>query len=314
MKTAGRRAALLGVLVLAAAAAPALRAAAADTGPSPLARYLPSPEALEGWTAPDEPRSYERDDLFIYINGGAEIYHEYGFARVLVQDYQRGEDSLSLEIYEMRSPAAAFGVFTFKRGPDGEAVAIGDGASLEGYYLNFWKGRFCVTLTGMNASEATVAGILAASRSVAARIDGTGEAPALAGTLPGDGLVPSSVKYIKGPLGFMNVYPSFPGNIVPFREGIKGDYADGHSLIVLAYGSPGEAWAALGRAETSFRMSSKYGKVARGGDALRVADADRRSFGLAVRGSVLVIVIGAASPDAEAAIIKAAAAKVVGDN
>lgn len=311
MRDAGGRAAVLGILFLAAAAGPALPAGAAADRPSPLVRFLPYPEVLEGWTVTDEPQSFEGDDLFAYIDGGAEIYHEYGFSRALVQDYRRGEDSISLEIFEMRSPAAAFGVFTFKRGPDGEAVDIGAGASLEGYYLNFWKGRFLVTLTGTKASEAMTAGLLAAARSVAARIDSAGERPSLAEALPGDDLVPSSVRYIKGPLGFMNVCPSFPGDIVPFREGIKGDYADGSLLIILAYGSPGEAWAALGRAETSFRMSPGHRKVARGGDRLRVAGAGGRPFGLAARGSALIIVIGAASPDAEAAIMDAAAAKMV---
>jgi hypothetical protein len=109
---------------------------------SPLSRYVPPPSELGDWTVKDGSQAFERDDLFLYINGGAEIYHEYGFVRVLIQDYWRGEDSISLEIFEMADPAAAFGMFTFKRGPNGETVSVGTDASLEGYYLNFWKGRF----------------------------------------------------------------------------------------------------------------------------------------------------------------------------
>jgi hypothetical protein len=302
--------AVLGVLLLAAASAPSSPAGGAAEGVSPLAKYLPSPATLGGWAVKDPPQAFEQDDLFLYIDGGAEIYHEYGFVRVLVQDYWRGEDSISLEIYEMTTPAAAFGIFAFKRGPDGEPVDIGAGASLEGYYLNFWKGRFLVTLTGMNASEATVRGLLAAARSVAARIDESGAVPHLAGALPPDGLVPSSVKYMKGPLGLLNVYPFLPGNVFAPREGVKGDYPDGHSLLILAYGSAGEASEALGRAEVAFRAGSRYRRVTRDGATLRVADEDGRAFRIAARGDVLIVVFGASSPDVEAGIVEAAAARV----
>ncbi len=297
--------AIPGLLILAVFAA-----RGAGDGVSPLAKYVPPAADLGGWTVKDPPQAFERDDLFLYIDGGAEIYHEYGFSRVLVQDYWKGADSISLEIFEMKDPAAAFGIFAFKRGPNGEAVDVGDGASLEGYYLNFWKGRFLITLTGTNASEETVRGILGAAHSVDSRIDEAADEPGLARVLPPGGLFPSSVKYMRGPLGLQNIYPFFTGNIFAFREGIKGDYDDGHSLIVLAYGSPEAASAALGRVESAFRAGSKYRGVTREGRALRVADEDGRSFRLAACGGVLIIVTGVSSTEIEAAILEAAAARV----
>mgnify|MGYP006290307413 CR=1 FL=1 len=39
------------------------------------------------WTRHRQAEIYQGDDLFLYINGGAEIYHEYGFKQVLLQDY-----------------------------------------------------------------------------------------------------------------------------------------------------------------------------------------------------------------------------------
>lgn len=276
---------------------------------SPLSRYVPPPSELGDWTVKDGPQAFERDDLFLYINGGAEIYHEYGFARVLIQDYWRGEDSISLEIFEMADPAAAFGMFTFKRGPNGETVSVGTDASLEGYYLNFWKGRFLVTLTGMNASEPTVKGILSAARGVDSRIEDASGPPALVRGLPAAGLVPSSLKYLRGQLGLRNIYPLFSGNLSAFRDGIKGDYADGHSLFILAYASPAAAAEALERAAAAFREGTRYRGLARTGDSLCFADEDGRRFRCASRGRALVIVAGAA-PDSEPALIDEAASKV----
>jgi hypothetical protein len=301
-------AALGGALVLALAAGAAGLPDGAATD-SPLSRFVPLAAELGDWTVKDGPQAFERDDLFLYIDGGAEIYHEYGFTRVLVQDYWRGEGSISLEIFEMADPAAAFGMFSFKRGPIGEPVPVGSGASLEGYYLNFWKGRFLVTLTGMDASEATVRGILAAARGVDARLDGSAEPPALTAALPPGGLVASSVKYLEGQLGLRNVHPAFSGDAFAFRQAVKGDYADGHSILILSYLSVREAAAALERMETAFRERPRYRGLARTGDDVRVEDEDGRRFLCAARGRALVIVSGAA-PGTETGFLDEAAARV----
>ncbi len=311
MRPGGKASAFLGgALALFLLASGPAAARPDDTGAaSPLSRFVPPPSELGGWTVKDGPQAFERDDLFLYINGGAEIYHEYGFSRVLIQDYWRGEESISLEIFEMADPAAAFGMFSFKRGPNGTPVSVGSDASLEGYYLNFWKDRFLVTLTGMNASESTVNGILAAARGVDSRLQGAAGPPALARVLPAAGLVPSSIKYLKGPLGLRNVYPFFAGNVFAFRDGIKGDYADGHSLFILTYDSPAAAAEALERAAAAFREGTRYRGLSRTGDSLCAADEDGRPLRCAARGRALLIVSGAA-PDSEAALIDEAAAKV----
>ena len=43
------------------------------------------PKDIGMWSAEGEPEVYAGDDLFVYINGGAEIYHEYGFVQVAVR-------------------------------------------------------------------------------------------------------------------------------------------------------------------------------------------------------------------------------------
>ena len=305
-----------GTPVVATALALTLFAAvAASAGPgaveagSPLARYVPPAAELGDWSVKDGSQAYEGDDLFLYIDGGAEIYREYGFSRVLIQDYWRGEDSISLEIFEMSDPSAAFGIFSFKRGPNGKPADVGTGSSLEGYYLNFWKGRFLVTVTGMNTSESTVRAILAAARAVDSRLEGTAGLPAVVGALPQEGLVPSSLKYLKGPLALRNVYPFFAANVFAFEDGIKGDYADGHSLYVLTYASPAAAREALGRAEAAFREGEKYRGLTRDRHSLRVEDEDGRAFRCAARGPALVIVSGAAAAT-EAFLIDEAAARL----
>ena len=71
-----------------------------------------------------------------------------------------GKHFISLEIYEMDSPAAAFGIYSFNSGQGGEALDVGTEALLQEYYLNVWKGRYLLVLTGADSEETTRAGLL----------------------------------------------------------------------------------------------------------------------------------------------------------
>ena len=44
---------------------------------------LPALQELPGWQLSAEPQVYDGDKLFELINGGADIYLEYGFSRVV---------------------------------------------------------------------------------------------------------------------------------------------------------------------------------------------------------------------------------------
>ncbi len=78
--------------------------------------YLPASGEVDEWKKERALLSYSGEDLFTYINGGAEIYHEYGFKQVVVQDYKNAnERSLSVEIFKMENPAAAYGIYSFKK-------------------------------------------------------------------------------------------------------------------------------------------------------------------------------------------------------
>jgi hypothetical protein len=194
-------------------------------------------------------QEYEGEDLYTYIDGGAEIYQEYGFARVILQDYKNpAGKSVSLEIFEMKTPEAAFGMFSFKRSGSGKAVPVGAGAELESYYLNFWKGRFLVTLTGFDEARETVDGLRAIGAAVDARLPADGREPPLVGALPADGLRPGSVKYFKGLLGLNNLYSFGTARGLGFAAGVRGLYDDGAALLLLDYGSAGtrqQAWPEL---------------------------------------------------------------------
>jgi len=262
----------------------------------PLRAYLPAGNAVQGWAKDGEPQEYEGEDLYTYIDGGAEIYQEYGFRRVILQDYKNAKGkSVSLEIFEMETPAAAFGMFTFKRSGSGKTVSLGAGAELEAYYLNFWKGRFLVTLTGFDEARETIDGLLAVAGVVDSKIRDQGAVPGLVGALPEKGLRSGSVKYLKGLLGLNNIYPFYSARGLGFTEAARGVYENGATLLILDYGSAdarARAWIDL----RAYLSESDRFKRGGGGEAdiFLVQDRKGQSVAFAESGPRLLIGI---SPD-----------------
>lgn len=252
-KERGAAAALLALVLICAAAA------AAVCREGPLRAYLPGEASVSGWARDGEPQEYEGENLYAYIDGGADIYQEYGFTRVVVQDYKSAAGkSASLEIFEMSAPASAFGMFSFKRSGSGKAARLGSGAELESYYLNFWKGRFLVTLTGFDDSRETVDGLLAIGAAVDAKLPGGGGEPPLVGALPADGLRPGSVKYLMGLVGLNNIYPFHAARGLAFKAAVRGLYDSGETLIVLDYGTAEARRAAWLELRSELERSGRF--------------------------------------------------------
>jgi hypothetical protein len=261
-----------------------------------LRALLPAGGAVPGWSRDGETLEFAGEDLFTYIDGGAEIYQEYGFSRVVVQDYKSAAGtSVSLEIFEMASPAAAYGMFTFKRSGRGRILPLGSGAEIEDYYLNFWRGRYLATLTGFDSSAKTVAGLEALAAAVAKGLGEGAPVPGLVAALPGEGLRPQSVKYLKGLLGLNNIYPFHTGRGLDFAEAVKGEYADGALLLVLEYASPPAGEAAWSMLRAFLGSSDRFTAEPSGGsgDVVMFKDAQGRSLAVARSAGRIIAAVGA---------------------
>jgi hypothetical protein len=228
---------------------------------------LPKDGDVEGWTRHRPQQHYAREDLYEYINGGAEIYHEYGFVQVVVQDYiNDAGKSVSVEIYEMTSPPSAYGMYTFKTNSKGKWISVGNDAQLADYYMNFWKGPFVVTLTGFDETEETREGLLEIAKIVSSKIPGGGKKPRIVSMLPEEELVAQSYKYFTGFLGLRNSHPFFNLDILGFEEGIKGDYFRGFSFFLFVF---------KGEKESRYIYQSIKRQIDRRGRRLFVTTHDR---------------------------------------
>lgn len=226
--------------------------------PGDISGYLPESGALAGWSLSDAPKTYRGDELFMMIDGGADIYHEYGFVQVIGADYANGNGkSILVEVYEMESPAAAYGIYSFKVGEQGMAPAIGQEALLEDNYLNFWKGNLLVTVIGSDEDEETVNGVLAFAKAVDTRIPETGKRPALAEMLLREPVAFSNPTYVRGSLGVINSYIFDTEDIFAVREGMIGT-VDNCQVLVFRYPGDDESASIYENAAAKLAVNSRF--------------------------------------------------------
>ncbi len=87
------------------------------------------------------------DELFEYINGGADPYLTFNFVRVTNAQYTDGANKLSADLWEFETPEDAFGAFAKDR--RGEVADIGEEASMQGASLWAWAGRYMLAVLDM---------------------------------------------------------------------------------------------------------------------------------------------------------------------
>lgn len=58
---------------------------------------------------------YKGESLWGLINGGADVYLEYGFDKLLFQEVKWENNNYRVEIYKMESPESAFGIYSISK-------------------------------------------------------------------------------------------------------------------------------------------------------------------------------------------------------
>ena len=179
---------VLNVLILGLALAFAVPAAAQ---PEPVQVPVPA-----GWTSVDEEYRFDRDSLWEYINGAADLFLSYGFRELVVLDLEQGDSALSVSVYDMGRPLDAYGVFERERPADGDPLAgAGALAVLQPPYRGLLlKDRFYVKV---EVGGGDVSGDLLgrAMRDIAAALPGSDDLPPQLKSLPEQGRVPGTVAF-----------------------------------------------------------------------------------------------------------------------
>jgi hypothetical protein len=264
-----------------------------------LANLLPGNDELTGWLRDGEAEAAVGEDLYLLINGGAEIYQEYGFKRAIFQRYTNGKlSALNLEIYEMNSSPAAYGIYTFKTGNEGRAINIGREGWLESYFLNFWKGKFLVTITALTPGTEMKEHISKMAEVVASKISGLSEKPVLVSFLPNDNHPGNDITYLKGNLALFKRYFFDNKNIFGFSDGVIGQYED-FSIYIFRYKNGEEARIWYESARSALKQSNRFRDFLVCDTLFEMSDPDNRRLRVKPYQNLIMIVLGTTDKQAD---------------
>ncbi len=175
--------------------------------------YQSLPDKILDWKATGKDEIYNRETIFKYIDGGAELYLTYGFKQVYVRRFVNpSQDEIILDIYDMGSSADAFGIFSVER--EEEEAGLGQGSEYGGGLLRFWKGHYFISIIAMGDEEKSKPAILELGKAVAAAIDSPGSKPSLLKFLPAQGLIKNKISYLHSYIPLNNLYFIASDNIL----------------------------------------------------------------------------------------------------
>jgi hypothetical protein len=140
--------------------------------------------------------TYVGQALYEYINGGAEIYHQYGFIRVSTADFKVGELEIVADIYEFGESDLAFGIYSTFRPPNVAPVDIGVQGFTSETSFDYVKGKFLIRLICYDCTAEAhdiLAGFAAALDKI---IPGTTSKPGIFALFPKKNSVINSEKLI----------------------------------------------------------------------------------------------------------------------
>lgn len=239
------------------------------------------PLEANGWSAGGEAESYDTETIYAYINGHAEVYMAYGMVRCVSRRYLDPESDAEIvvDLFEMASPADAYGVFSHDRA--GDEVEVGGGGVYRHGWLSFWRGSWYGSIYSTAEGTDTKKRVLDLGRVVADGIPESGEVPDLVARLPVDGLDQNSICFLRSPQ-ILNAHVSLGGGnplaLDPTAEAVVGAYswelATLH-LIVVRYASE----AAAEQVENRMRVGE-------------VESPDGPEMTAGRRGSLIAVVVG----------------------
>jgi hypothetical protein len=137
---------------------------------------------------------YTGEDLYDYINGGAELYLSYGLSGMTGCKYNgEGLPQITIEVYEMTEPKNAFGVYTQSR--DREELNYGQGSQTFDDFILFWKDKYFVVITSHKSTTESREAIKHLAALVEESIPEEGDLPGIIDYLPSEGMVEGGFIY-----------------------------------------------------------------------------------------------------------------------
>jgi hypothetical protein len=208
------------------------------------------PAKVLDWKASGKDMVYNRQTLYDYMDGGAEVYLAFDYREVFVRKFtDSAKNEITLDIYDMGSSREAFGIFSCDR-QDPEA-GIGQDSEYGPGLLKFWQGRYFVSITVSGDERIAEKAVLELGKALAPRLGPAGEPSDLLNCLPSSGLKKNRTSYFHNAVHLSNRYFVAAENILNLdaaTECVFAEYAAGvnqsASLLLVRYPDAAKAQTA----------------------------------------------------------------------
>jgi len=215
--------------------------------------FIPPSQFVSGWIAESDEILARPEDAGWLVGEDAWLLEEYECKWIASENYTRGDDQMSVEIYEFPSASDAFGFYSvsyieppdpeeievsapYHSPPPAEIETIRQVTYDETQYLEAYKDRFYFRVI-VSEDEFYQAGIRAAL-AVLSTLPGTAIPADMVSILPGDDLIRGTERYIRGPVGLSRVMGETGYDLFDFNTwDIKiaaGEYRAGESDFYFA--------------------------------------------------------------------------------
>jgi hypothetical protein len=224
-------------------------------------KLVPPLSELEGWKFTSEPKVYIGDDLFSLIDGGADLYLEYGFTKVVSAQYADPSSSnILIEIYKMKDSPSAYGIFSITQQGVEWSVQFGNLSVVDEDYICFWKGRYYVNISwsSRQLSESPLLNKLADL--VVKNIPDTGNYPDMLKTFQDQDPVEKTI-YLKGNLALSNFYYFDYRDIFKIKEALAYSL-ENHKRVIIKYPDKQTAIERLADARQGMSKNKRFSDMA----------------------------------------------------
>jgi len=235
-----------------------------------------------------EPEYYIGDDLFSLINGGADLYHEYGFREVAVAQYVfTSGDTVKAEVYDMGSPEGAWGIYSITETTNALPFYTGMAGRQGEGFAQFIKGRYMVYIyhRGTDIFKLQYLG-----GCLSTAMEGSYAEPHLMKVLENLEGEKDKVVYFKGNLGLSSVYSFHYKDVFGFSEGAAAVFPS-FTVILLSYGDEHAGSDGFIAARDFFMNSNKYHAQMAHRGSFHMKDRKERQIEVFLEGRHLLVFI-----------------------
>jgi hypothetical protein len=216
---------------------------------------------------PGKTLEFPGSNLYGHINGGSELFLEFGFELLTVAYYRAGDEEVALELYRMSDPEAAMGIYLLKKGKETPDPAWPVRHTRSRFQLLGVQGRYYFQINNLEGKEAGWKVLTGLGRELVARLPESSSWK-IPGWFPQNGLDPDSLRIIRGPYALESIFTFGEGDVLQLgrkKTAMAGRFVlpDGGFVtrILASYPEEGAARAAFqflrSRLDSSLRILSE---------------------------------------------------------